>query len=109
MKTKKKTPKPVNYRDALRESAPTATVREEPAAKLHEIGAFAAKTHLSAILGQVAKGQSFVITKHGKPIAELKPPGAVAQKPKLGWGKAKGFWMAPDFNAPLEDFNEYLA
>ena len=23
-------------------------------------------------------------------------------------GSLKGFWMAPDFDAPLEDFREYL-
>ena len=35
------------------------------------IGAFSAKTHLSAMLGQVAQGQSFLITKRGKPMACL--------------------------------------
>ncbi|MGH2359796.1 MAG: type II toxin-antitoxin system Phd/YefM family antitoxin [bacterium] len=38
-----------------------------------EIGAYDAKTHLSKLLEQVEKGQRFVITKHGRPIAELVP------------------------------------
>ncbi len=35
------------------------------------IGAFEAKTHLSALLERVAAGEEVVITKHGKPIARL--------------------------------------
>lgn len=38
-----------------------------------EIGAYEAKTHLSKLLEQVEKGQRFVITKHGRPVAELVP------------------------------------
>lgn len=37
------------------------------------IGAFEAKTHLSALLGKVAKGAEFTITKRGKPVARLVP------------------------------------
>lgn len=37
------------------------------------IGAFSAKTHLSDLLDQVSRGESFVITKRGKPMAALSP------------------------------------
>ena len=37
------------------------------------IGAFSAKTHLADLLKQVALGESFVITKRGKPVASLAP------------------------------------
>ena len=37
------------------------------------IGAFEAKTHLSDLLEKVGRGESFVITKHGKPVASLSP------------------------------------
>ena len=37
------------------------------------VGAFEAKTHLSEMLEQVARGESFVITKRGKPVASLSP------------------------------------
>ena len=37
------------------------------------IGAFEAKTHLSALLGKVAAGAEFTITKRGKPVAKLVP------------------------------------
>ncbi|MCY3756556.1 MAG: type II toxin-antitoxin system prevent-host-death family antitoxin [Acidobacteria bacterium] len=38
-----------------------------------EVGAFEAKTHLPRLLERVRKGERFVITKHGNPVAELIP------------------------------------
>jgi prevent-host-death family protein len=38
-----------------------------------DIGAYEAKTHLSALLERVARGEHFTITKHGRPIARLVP------------------------------------
>jgi len=35
------------------------------------VGAFEAKTHLSALLERVAAGEEVVITKHGRTIARL--------------------------------------
>lgn len=37
------------------------------------IGAFEAKTHLSALLERVERGEEIVITKHGRPVARLAP------------------------------------
>ncbi|MFY4731014.1 type II toxin-antitoxin system Phd/YefM family antitoxin, partial [Nitrospira sp. BLG_2] len=38
-----------------------------------EIGAFEAKTHLSALLERVSKGETITITRHGVPAAMLVP------------------------------------
>lgn len=38
-----------------------------------EIGAYEAKTHLPRLLESVQRGERFVITKHGRPVAELVP------------------------------------
>ncbi|MCE0523535.1 MAG: type II toxin-antitoxin system prevent-host-death family antitoxin [Methylacidiphilales bacterium] len=43
------------------------------------VGAFSAKTHLSHLLDRVANGETFVITKRGKPMAALSPV-AVAKR-----------------------------
>lgn len=40
---------------------------------METVGTFEAKTHLSDLLDRVARGESFVITKHGRPIAQLAP------------------------------------
>ncbi|MCY3970351.1 MAG: type II toxin-antitoxin system prevent-host-death family antitoxin [Acidobacteria bacterium] len=39
------------------------------------VGAFAAKTHLSALLDKVAQGREVVITRRGEPVARLVPVG----------------------------------
>jgi len=41
--------------------------------KIHEIGAFEAKTKLSELLEKVQRGQIFQITKRGRHIAVLQP------------------------------------
>ena len=38
------------------------------------VGTFEAKTHLSELLEQVARGERIVITNRGKPVAMLVPP-----------------------------------
>lgn len=38
------------------------------------IGAYEAKTHLSKLLERVTRGEQFLITKHGLPLAVLQPP-----------------------------------
>jgi prevent-host-death family protein len=38
-----------------------------------EVGAFEAKTHLSRLLNEVARGETIVITRHGRPVARLAP------------------------------------
>ena len=38
---------------------------------MRQIGAFEAKTNLSRLLRRVEAGERFVITRHGRPVAEL--------------------------------------
>jgi prevent-host-death family protein len=40
---------------------------------LEQIGSYDAKTKLPEILRKVQKGQSFTITNHGKPVADIIP------------------------------------
>jgi len=44
---------------------------------MREVGAYEAKTHLPKLLEQVARGEQFVITKHGVPVARLVPTSSV--------------------------------
>jgi prevent-host-death family protein len=41
-----------------------------------EVGAYEAKTHLSALLDRVSRGERIVITRHGTPVAALTPVSA---------------------------------
>ncbi len=71
------------------------------------IGAFSAKTHLSRLLREAQAGKSFIITQHGKAVAELRP--IARSKPRGTWGDLKGkIWVADDFCDPIEDMKEYM-
>lgn len=50
--------------------------------KQAEIGAYEAKTHLSAYLRKVRAGGRYTITQRGQAIAELVPYGVTSQRAK---------------------------
>jgi prevent-host-death family protein len=41
--------------------------------RMKTVGAYEAKTHLSELLEQVARGERITITRHGVPVARLVP------------------------------------
>ncbi len=47
---------------------------------MQTVGIFEAKTHLSALLEQVERGEEVTITRHGKAVARLVPVGAVSRE-----------------------------
>ena len=67
-----------------------------------------AQRHFSSLLAEVARGQIFEITRRGKPIAELRPFSPPTPKRELGFAAGLITYMASDFDAPLEDFREYI-
>jgi len=48
--------------------------RDESSARVAEISAFEAKTHLSELLRETEHGRSFLIRGRGKAVARLVPP-----------------------------------
>jgi prevent-host-death family protein len=50
----------------------TSQITEVIMAKI--IGTYEARTHWSEVIQEVKKGEHYVITHHGEPIAELVPP-----------------------------------
>ncbi|GMU84184.1 MAG: hypothetical protein AMXMBFR47_40540 [Planctomycetota bacterium] len=70
-----------------------------------------AQRRLAQFLEQVAAGEEMVITRDGKAIARLIPeqsPNGGRKRDRVP-GSAKGLItnIAPDFDAPLDDFREY--
>jgi prevent-host-death family protein len=47
---------------------------------MRHVGAFEAKTHLSALLDAVERGETVVITRHGVPVAKLSPAGGLDEE-----------------------------
>jgi len=63
-----------------------------------------AKARFSEVVQTAMLGDTIIITKENRPVVRI-----TAIKPaKRVPGTGKGIWMAPDFDAPLEDFAEYM-
>lgn len=61
---------------------------------------------LSELIQRAMAGEEVVIAMSGKPVAKLVPFGTSGAIRKPGFAKGR-IWMAPDFDAPLEDFAGY--
>lgn len=66
-----------------------------------------AKTKLLELIHKLQPGDEVLITENNLPVARLTP---AAQQPRRRLGTLKGTvtYMAPDFDAPLEEFKEYM-
>jgi prevent-host-death family protein len=64
----------------------------------------AARTRLSALLRQVSRGETVVITRRNQPVATLNPVPR-RRKTLRPWGLYKGLIDIPDdFNEPMLEF-----
>ena len=65
---------------------------------MRSVNVHEAKTHLSRLLDQVARGEEVVIAKNGQPVAKLV---SVSRKPRRP-GRLKGkIRIGKNFDAPL--------
>ena len=66
-----------------------------------------APTQLNQLIENMLPGDEIIITRNDQPVARLisEQPPAPKRKRKLGTMKGSVTYMAPDFDAPLDDFN----
>jgi hypothetical protein len=57
---------------------------------------------------QVFVPETLVLTVQGEPKAIVTRPSRTSWPCQPGTAKDTKHWMAPDFDAPLEDFAEYM-
>ena len=62
---------------------------------------------LTQLIHQLSPGEEVVITQDDRPIARLLPAEA-PQERQLGTLRGTVLYIAPDFDAPLDDFREYM-
>jgi prevent-host-death family protein len=68
-----------------------------------------ARGQLPALIAAARGGLSVVITQDGEPVARLVGEEPPKREPrKSGTLKGTVLYMAPDFDAPLDDFKEYM-
>jgi antitoxin (DNA-binding transcriptional repressor) of toxin-antitoxin stability system len=69
-----------------------------------------AQAKLPELIHGLATGEEVVITDNEQPVARLvataRPPRPQPRRP--GTLRGTVLYMAPDFDAPLEDFKEYM-
>jgi antitoxin (DNA-binding transcriptional repressor) of toxin-antitoxin stability system len=68
-----------------------------------------AQARLPELIAQLQPGEDLIIMRDQQPVARLIAEGPRAP-PRRQLGTLKGTvrYMAPDFDAPLEDFKEYM-
>jgi len=67
------------------------------------------QSHLEAVIAGSNPGELLIITKDGEPVATLtRNPPPKTWPSQVGCAKTDGYWMAPDFDAPLEEFREFM-
>ncbi len=67
---------------------------------MRQVNMHEAKTHLSKLVEEAARGDEIIIAKAGKPVARLVPVDRDATPRLRGLLKDK-IWIADDFDAPL--------
>ncbi|MCP5099962.1 MAG: type II toxin-antitoxin system Phd/YefM family antitoxin [Chloroflexi bacterium] len=67
-----------------------------------------AKTHLSRLIQKALQGEEIIIAKGKKPLVKLVVLPEARQQRRLGGAKDVVIEMAADFDAPLNDFKEYM-
>jgi prevent-host-death family protein len=70
-----------------------------------------AQAKLKELIHQMAPGEEVIITENQQPVAKLvneQPKPKTGLRPPPGLGKGMITFIAPDFDAPLEDMKEYM-
>jgi prevent-host-death family protein len=68
-----------------------------------------AQNKLSELIHRLTPGEEVVITENDQPVARLVASAPQQRKPRqLGTLRGTVLYMAPDFDAPLDDFKEYM-
>jgi prevent-host-death family protein len=66
-----------------------------------------AQAKLSELIHKLKPGDEVVITENNQPVARLLDSGELSGQRKLGNLRGTVQYMAPDFDAPLDEFKEY--
>ena len=67
-----------------------------------------AQAKLPELIHALSPGEELVITENESPVAKLVAPPSPPPARKLGGLRGTVLYMAPDFDAPLDDFKEYM-
>lgn len=75
---------------------------------MHQVNIHEAKTHLSRLIREALDGEEVVIAKGNRPLVRLDVLPEARGARRLGAAPGLIVRMDEDFDAPLEDFDDYL-
>ena len=67
-----------------------------------------AQAKLPELVRQLQPGEKITITDQERPFAQVRKARPTSWPCKAGSAKEIILWIAPDFDAPLDDFREYM-
>jgi len=68
-----------------------------------------AQAALPELIRRLSPGEEILLTENDQPVAKLLAAAPRSRPaPMLGTQSGSVIYMAPDFDAPLEDFKEYM-
>ena len=67
-----------------------------------------AQAKLPELIHALSPGEELVIMENHFPVAKLVAPPLASPARKLGGLRGTVLYMAPDFDAPLDEFKEYM-
>jgi prevent-host-death family protein len=74
---------------------------------MHQVNVEEAVTQLPALIQAAVSGEEVVITENNRPVVKLVP--LATERPQPRFGSARGLIeMRDDFDAPLDEFADYM-
>jgi len=70
---------------------------------MYQINIHQAKTQLSKLVEEAARGEEIIIAKAGKPIARLVPLEKTERKLRTPGGMKGQIWIADNFDEPMSE------
>ncbi len=67
-----------------------------------------ARLRLPDLVAAAIRGDDVVIVQGDRPVVKLVPVEPIKARPRFGSARGSILFMADDFDAPLEDFKEYM-
>jgi prevent-host-death family protein len=75
---------------------------------MHLVTMREAEKNLSKLINESLEGEEVVISREGKPLVKLMPVSRTQTERRLGGCPGLIVQMDDDFDAPLDDFSEYM-
>jgi antitoxin (DNA-binding transcriptional repressor) of toxin-antitoxin stability system len=64
--------------------------------------------HLAEVIEKLSPGEEIVLTRDQKPVATIRATAPLREPPRFGTLKGSILYIAPDFDAIPEGFEDYL-